>query len=152
MVGLARVTPTTFVVLAGDTFHSAGQIRPSPHLHDHFPVPDDILRKSKSSINRPYFFAPDDHTDISTRTTPILSIANGVNSFHFDPVQARIRHYEIGVLDSHPDFLVLSSHDPGMRDVLDFFPKSLNGWQKKGWKKRGVWAFADSAKAGYVLS
>jgi hypothetical protein len=150
LIGLARVTPTTFVLLAGDTFHNAAQIRPSPHLHHTYPIPRAILEDSRREIEREYFFAPDDDTDLSNRTIPFLTVAT--NAFYFDPALSRVAQFKLGVFDSNPDILVLSSHDPSMRHLLDFFPKNINNWKQKGIKKGGVWEFANSENVGYMLN
>jgi hypothetical protein len=152
MAALARVTPTSLILLAGDTFHAAGQIRPSPHLHDTFPVPHDILERSRKSIAREYFWAPDDTTDLSNRTIPFLSPPTGTGSFYFDPVVSRISEFKLGVFDSDPNVFVLSAHDPSLHGVIDLFPKNINDWKAKGWKNRGVWSFADPTNHGYRLS
>jgi hypothetical protein len=152
MAALARVTPTSFILLAGDTFHQAGQIRPSPHLSTSFPVPADILSASRHNISRKYFFAPDDDTDLHNHTVPFLAIATGAESFYQDPVTSRISQFMVGVFDSDEDVLVLTAHDASMHDFLDFFPNTLNNWQKKGIKDRGVWNFANSSSRGYRLT
>jgi hypothetical protein len=119
-------------------------------LHNTYPVPQAILEDSRKEIEREYFFAPDDDTDLSNRTTPFLSVPNG--GFYFDPAVSRVAQFKIGVFDSNPDILVLASHDPSMRDLLDFFPNKINEWKKKGIKNQGVWEFANSAKVGYLLN
>jgi hypothetical protein len=152
MAALARVTPTSFILLAGDAFHQAGQIRPSPHLSASFPVPVDILDASRYNISRKYFFAPDDDTDLHNRTVPFLALATGAESFYQDPVISRISQFMLGVFDSDMDVLILTSHDASMNDALEFFPSALNDWQKKGIKDRGVWNFANASSKGYRLT
>ena len=152
MAALARVTPTSFILFAGDAFHQAGQIRPSPYLSTSLPVPADVLDASRHDISRKYFFAPDDDTDLHNRTVPFLAIATGTESFYQDPVISRISQFMLGVFDSDMDVLVLTSHDTSMNDVLGFFPNTLNDWQKKGIKDRGVWNFADTSSKGYRLT
>jgi hypothetical protein len=151
MAGLARVTPTSFILLAGDAFHQAGQIRTSPHLSTSFPVPPDILNASLHNIARKYFFAPDDYTDLHNRTVPFLAIATGAESLYQDPETSRVSQFKLGVFDSDEDVLVLSSHDASMNDLLKFFPDTINDWQKRGIKDRGVWNFANISSKGYRL-
>jgi hypothetical protein len=152
MGALARVTPTNFILFAGDAFHQAGQIRPSPHLSTSFPVPANILDASRHSISHEYFFAPDDDTDLHNRTIPFLAVATGAESFYQDPVTSRISQFMLGVFDSDEDVLVLTAHDASMHDFLEFFPNTLNEWQKKGVKDRGVWNFANASSTGYRLT
>jgi hypothetical protein len=152
MAALARVTPTSFILFAGDAFHQAGQIRPSPHLSTSFPVPVDILDASRHDISRKYLFAPDDDTDLHNRTVPFLAIATGAESFYQDPVTSRISQFMLGVFDSDEDVLVLTAHDASMNAFFEFFPNMLNDWQKRGIKDRGVWNFANASSKGYRLT
>jgi hypothetical protein len=108
------------------------------------------LEDSRKEIEREYFFAPDDDTDLSNRTIPFLTVAT--NGFYFDPAISRVTQFKLGVFDSNPDILVISAHDPSMRGVLDLFPKKINDWKKKGWKKQSVWEFANSENIGYMLN
>ena len=152
MAALARVTSTSFILLSGDTFHQAGEVRPSPHLHEIFPVSPAILDSSRQNIARQYFWAPDDDTDLSNRTWPFLGVANGEDSFYFDPVVSTVSQYSVGVFDANPDILVFSAHDTTMENITVLFPHSLNGWKEQGWKERGVWQFANVSNRGYRLS
>ncbi|KAJ7588103.1 beta-lactamase-like protein [Mycena floridula] len=150
MAGLARVTPTSFILLAGDAFHNVGQIRPSEHLHDHYPIPQEILDESRLNINRKYFFAPDDNTDLSTERTPFFTVAN-VGAYS-DPPTARISQLVTTTFDSNPDVLVITAHDPAMEGILQLFPKSIRQWKQSGVKDEGIWLFAKNTTRGYRLS
>jgi hypothetical protein len=149
MVALARVTPKTFILLAGDTFHNSAQVRPSPDLHQHYPIPSSILSSSHSSISRQFFFSPQDTTDLSNRTTPFLDVASvGLN---FDPVTARVSQYGIQVFDTDENVLVVTAHDPSYTEYIELFPASVNDWQEKGWKRSGVWQFGNGTSPAFVL-
>ncbi|KAJ7578447.1 hypothetical protein C8J56DRAFT_1030833 [Mycena floridula] len=147
MAGLARVTPTSFILLAGDAFHNVGQIRPSAHLHDH--IPQEILDQNRLNIDRKYFFAPDDKTDLSTDRTPFFTVSNG---FNFDPPTARISQLVTTTFDSNPDVLVISAHDATMEGLLELFPKSISQWKESGVKDEGIWLFVKNTTRGYRLS
>ncbi|KAJ7578411.1 hypothetical protein C8J56DRAFT_1059867 [Mycena floridula] len=149
MAGLARVTPTSFILLAGDAFHNVGQIRPSAHLHDHYPIPQEILDQSRLNINRKYFFAPDDDTDLSTDRTPFFTVSN---IFYSDPPTARVSQLVTTTFDSNPDVLVISAHDPAMEGLLELFPKNISQWKESGVKDEGIWLFAKNTTRGYRLS
>jgi hypothetical protein len=149
MAALARVTPTTFVLLAGDTFHNSAQIRPSPDLHKSHPIPSEILTSSRSSISRQFFFAPHDTTDLSNRTTPMLDMASvGVNA---DPVTARVSQFNTEVFDGDENILVVTAHDPSYTDFLKLFPETINDWKAQGWKDKGVWQFGNVSSPAFVL-
>ncbi|KAJ7588121.1 beta-lactamase-like protein [Mycena floridula] len=149
MAGLARVTPTSFILLAGDAFHNVGQIRPSEHLHNHYPIPKEILDESRLNIDRKYFFAPDDNSDLSTDRTPFFTVSN---VFYSDPPTARISQLVTTTFDSNPDVLVISAHDPAMEGLLELFPKSVSQWKESGVKGKGIWLFAKNTTRGYGLS
>lgn len=152
MAGLARVTPTSFILLAGDAFHNGGQIRPSPCLASHFPIPPPIVASSqvpKTGISREIFFAPDDPTDLSSRITPFLGIAE--KGAYADPVMAKVKQLQLGVFDSHPDVLVISAHDPSYTGMFNLFPESIKNWKEEGWKREGVWQFANPEHPAFLL-
>jgi hypothetical protein len=152
MAALARVTvnPTTFVLLAGDTFHQPAEIRPSPDLNKQYPVPPSILSSSHSSISREFFFSPLDNTDLSNRTTSFLDPASA--GFNFDPVRTRASQLVLQVFDADRDIMVVTAHDPSYEGLLEMFPKgSLNDWKEKGWKGKGVWQFGNETSPAFVL-
>lgn len=50
--------------------------------------------------------------------------------------------------DADERFLIIFSHDTSIFDILQYYPKSANGWKAKCWKERGRWTFlADIKKA-----
>jgi hypothetical protein len=152
MAALARVTvnPTTFVLLARDTFHNAAEVRPSPDLNKQYPVPSSILSSSHSSISREFFFSPLDTTDLSNRTTSFLDVASvGAN---FDPVRTKASQFNVQVFDVDEDILVITAHDPSYEGLLEMFPNgTLNDWKEKGWKRTGVWQFGNVTSPAFVL-
>jgi hypothetical protein len=150
MGALARVTanPSTFILLAGDSFHNAGEIRPSPNLHRNYPIPPDLLSSSQQSITREFFFAPDDDRDLSTLPSPILSVGE---KFNFDTVRTRVTQLQLGIFDSDEDVLVISAHDPSYEHYMELFPESLNDWKRKGWKGTAVWQFGNVTNRAFVL-
>jgi hypothetical protein len=152
MAALARVTvnPTTFVLLAGDTFKNSAQVRPNSDLNKKYPVPPSILSSSRSSISREFFFSPLDTTDLSNRTTSFLDA--GSVGFDFDPVRTKASQLGVQVFDVDEDILVITAHDPSYDGLLEMFPKgSLNGWKEKGWKGTGVWQFGNVTSPAFVI-
>ncbi|KAK0202309.1 beta-lactamase-like protein [Desarmillaria ectypa] len=129
ITALARVTPTSFVLLGGDSCHHPGQLRPTAHLHQSFPCPGHILE-------------PLGDASISSRTTPLLSIPSG-NLAHADRETSLATISKLSRLDANPDVLVLIAHDSTAPGVIDEFPKSLNDWKAKGWKDKLMWAFLE---------
>ncbi|SJK99463.1 uncharacterized protein ARMOST_02765 [Armillaria ostoyae] len=117
---LARVTPTSFVLLGGDSCHHIGQLRPTTELHKHSPCPVHAM---------------------ASRTTPLFSEQNAYG--HADPEAARTTIAKLGKFDANPDILVIVAHDATVPAVIDEFPEALNEWKTKGWKEKLTWAFLD---------
>jgi hypothetical protein len=131
MLGLARVTsaPPSFVLMAGDTCHHPGLLRPSAHvllpsaLHAALPAP---LRAS-------------------ARDAPFLALPRGKASFHDDPSAAEATLGRVQALDGCADVLVLLSHDMSLDTggVVRFFPDALNAWREEGVKEKTRWLFLE---------
>ncbi|KAK7025175.1 Metallo-beta-lactamase superfamily protein [Favolaschia claudopus] len=152
---LARVTPTTFVSLAGDTFHHVGQARPRPALQKSIPCPAHLLEEAKTSISTDYFWSPHSHTgsfDLSSRSQQFLSISVLPDSFYADPIKAQVSLEKVATFDADPDILVIVAHDISVRDTLPYFPKYLNDWKKKGLKEKTVWNFVGKSNPANLFT
>ncbi|KAF7299516.1 Metallo-beta-lactamase superfamily protein [Mycena indigotica] len=95
LTGLARVTanPSTFILLAGDTFHHVGEARPRPALQANFPCPAHIVESSRGHVSTDYFFSPgsrDGAFDILSRSESLLRVSDTPDSFYEDPVVAEV--------------------------------------------------------------
>ncbi|SJL12031.1 uncharacterized protein ARMOST_15448 [Armillaria ostoyae] len=129
ITALARVTPTSFVLLGGDSCHHPGQLRPTVNHHKHFACPGHILESLRD-------------LSISSRTAPLLSVPPG-RSAYADQETSLATISKLSRLDANPDVLVLIAHDSTAPGVIDEFPKSLNDWKAKGWKDKLMWAFLE---------
>ncbi|KAF7312904.1 Metallo-beta-lactamase superfamily protein [Mycena kentingensis (nom. inval.)] len=155
LTALARVTPSpnpTFILLGGDTFFHPGQARPRPALQESFPCPAHFLHAANAHISTDYFFSPGSHDgphgggfDLRTRASALLSISDLPDGFATDPVLAEVSLEKVARWDADEDVLVLITHDLSVvsNDTLPYFPHSLNGWKKGGWKEKAVWNFLD---------
>ncbi|KAF7349268.1 Metallo-beta-lactamase superfamily protein [Mycena sanguinolenta] len=112
--GLARVTPTSFVLMGADTCHHAGLLRPTSKLHRHFPCPGELLAATRFSVSPKYIHDPGsgEQFDLASRTTPVLSIVE--NGYFEDPASARDSIHKIGDFDANPDVFVVLAHDGSM--------------------------------------
>ncbi|KAK0452797.1 beta-lactamase-like protein [Desarmillaria tabescens] len=135
IAALARVTPTSFVLLGGDSCHHPGQLRPTAYLHKDFLCPGRILESLGDA-------------SVSSRTTPLLSVPSG-KSAYADPETASETITKLGKLDASPDILVLIAHDCTAPGVIDEFPESMNDWKEKGWKEKLMWAFLEKESPAY---
>ncbi|KAK0452796.1 beta-lactamase-like protein [Desarmillaria tabescens] len=129
ITALARVTPTSFVLLGGDSCHHPGELRPTADHHKYFPCPGRIL-ESLGDIS------------ISSRTTPLLSVPSG-SPVYADRETSLATISKLSRFDANPDVLVLIAHDSTAPGVIDEFPTSMNDWKAKGWKDKLMWAFLE---------
>ncbi|KAJ7208990.1 beta-lactamase-like protein [Mycena pura] len=149
---LARVTPTSFVFLAGDACFHPGLLRPTAELHQHFPCPEELLTTTRRSISAAHFPSdpsPDssDEFDLATRTMPLLDIAE--TGYFQDPPLARGAIQKIRTFDINPDVLVVIGHDESLMSVVGSLPATLDGWKSKGWKERLIWAFLEEKNPAF---
>ncbi|KAJ7103710.1 beta-lactamase-like protein [Mycena crocata] len=155
MTALARVTPTSFIVLGGDSFHHAGQARPRPQFQRNYPCPSHLLKETKSSISTDYFWSPNSRDgvfDMRSRAQQLLSVSDVADSLYRDPVKSEVSLAKIATFDADPDFLVVVAHDQTWFGSLPLFPSSINGWKKSGLKERTVWNFADKENIAFRFS
>ncbi|KAJ7446752.1 beta-lactamase-like protein [Mycena latifolia] len=152
---LARVTPSSFIVLGGDVFHHPGQLRPRPHLQRHFPCPAHLLEATKSSISTDYFWSwgsTEHDFDMTSRAEPLLAISDLPDSVYADPTAAKVSLEKVATFDADPDFFVLIAHDPTLLSFIPYFPASLNDWKASNWKENLVWRFVDESSPAFVFS
>ncbi|KAJ7043062.1 hypothetical protein C8F04DRAFT_1073540 [Mycena alexandri] len=150
MTALARVTPSTFIVLGADTVHHPGQLRPRPKFQHAYPCPTELLEQSKTSVSTDYFWSPDTRTGmfhLPSRAQPLLSIPDLPDSADVNPVAARVSLDKIAEFDAHEDFFVVLAHDESLVPVLPYFPKSLNAWKEI--KDQVLWGFLNETNPAY---
>ncbi|KAJ7168333.1 hypothetical protein C8R43DRAFT_1060645 [Mycena crocata] len=150
ITALARVTPSSFVVLGGDTCHHAGQMRPRT-----YPCPAQLLPQSKTAVSTDYFWSPDSRVgdfDIRSRSQPLLSVPDKPDSIDTDPVIARVSLDKLSSFDANADFFVIVAHDISLLDVMPYFPASLNAWRRNAVKDRAVWRFLDDRNPAFRLN
>ncbi|KAJ7495957.1 beta-lactamase-like protein [Mycena galericulata] len=155
MTALARVTPTTFVTLGGDTFHHAGEARPRPEFQKNFPCPAHLLEEAKSSIDTDFFWSPkssDGAFDIPSRAQQLFEVSDLPDSFYADPVTSQVSLEKIATFDADPDFFVVIAHDLSLVSTLPTFPASLNDWKALNLKKDTVWNFVNTSNPAFAFS
>ncbi|KAJ7146201.1 beta-lactamase-like protein [Mycena epipterygia] len=155
MTALARVTPTSFIVLGGDALHHAGQLRPHGAFEENFPCPGDILAAARGAISTDFFWS-DASTpgafDLPSRAQPLFAVSDTPDSFYVDPIAATVSIDKLAALDADADFFVLIAHDLSVSATLPFFPASLAGWQAAGLKPATVWQFVDPENPAFLFS
>ncbi|KAJ6517365.1 beta-lactamase-like protein [Mycena vitilis] len=152
---LARVTPTSFVALGGDSFHHVGEARPRPQFQQNFPCPTHLLEETKTSISTDYFWSPrsrDGAFDIVSRAQQLLAVSDLPDSLYADPVTTQISLEKMSTFDADPDIFIVIAHDASLENHIPFFPESLNDWQATHLKENTVWNFVDRGSPAFVFS
>lgn len=155
MTALARVTPTSFITLGGDTFHHVGEARPRPEFQKNFPCPAHLLEESKKSISTDYFWSPRSRNgafDLPSRSQQLLAISDLPDSFYADPVTSQVSLEKLATFDADPDILVIVAHDMSLRDFIPYYPAYLNDWKANGLKESTVWNFINKTNPAFVFS
>lgn len=155
MTALARVTPTSFIVLGGDTCHHVGQLRPRPRFQRTYPCPAHLLAESKAAVSTEYFWSPDSSPgdfDVRSREQPLLSIPDLPASADMDPVTMRVSLDKIAAFDADDDFFVVLAHDTSLLGAIPYFPASLSAWREKGIEADVVWGWMDEGNLAFRFS
>lgn len=141
MMGLARTTRDTFVLMAADCCHHGGEFRPNKYQ----PLPESIDlpmtgRRKLQSLRSP---CPGSlFLNIHPKGSRTEAFYELVNPRDSDTVREAMRSQrKLEEFDANEDVLVLTAHDSDAADVIVFYPKTVNDWKSKGWKKQLHWAF-----------
>ena len=133
MNALARTStgPDTFIYMAGDSFHHASELRPTPHL----PLPDQVLlpKPVSTSIFKKIHPRPEIYKE--------SHFINPKASFSLDDPAARETIRKIQVFDADERVLVVAAHDTTLLDILSLYPEDANGWKDTGMKEKTRWLF-----------
>ncbi|KAJ7491214.1 beta-lactamase-like protein [Mycena latifolia] len=155
ITALARVTPSSFIVLGADTCHHAGQMRPRPDFQRTYPCPAHLLAESQTTVSTQYFWSPASRPgsfDMRSRAQPLLSVPDKPNSADSDPVAARVSLDKIAEFDADADFFVVLAHDLSLLNMLPYFPASLSTWRGTGVKDGVLWGFVDEKNPAFRFS
>jgi hypothetical protein len=136
MCGLARTTPSTFLLMGADACHHPGLIRPNEGC----PLPN-IIHLSPSPCPCAAFVNL--HPEKST-IQPYYKIAlnaDGTGKMFSDIEAANSTLERLKRLDADERVFVVLSHDHSILGVVDFFPMTANSWQEKNWKEKSRWQF-----------
>ncbi|KAK7019049.1 Metallo-beta-lactamase superfamily protein [Favolaschia claudopus] len=149
--GLARVTPTSFILMGADACHHAGVLRPTSALHRNVPCPGELLAATRLSISPTHVHKPgpefQPQFDLPSRTTPLLSIAE--KGYFEDPTAANESIRKLGEFDANGDVLVILAHDESIGPFVRPYPAVLDAWKEKGWKREAIWAFLDEKNPAF---
>ncbi|KAI1151382.1 beta-lactamase-like protein [Nemania diffusa] len=135
MNALARTTadPATFILLAADSVHTGGEMRPAKDL----PLPD--LIDVPNVIPRPC--PRDELLKIHPRGSCTLPYLGLDPCFPEDLEDAEATIEAITRFDADERIFVVFAHDVSIYKTLEFFPMKADEWKRNGWKEAGRWAF-----------
>jgi len=134
MCGLARTTvsPPTFVFMAGDASHHAGEFRPTEYL----PLPKEISNSSRNSGA--------DYKNVHFEQSATKPFYNVTASFAHDKGLADWTIAGMGEFDAHENVMLLTAHDEHIvapEPAINLFPEPLNQWYENGAAKKTKWLF-----------
>lgn len=141
MCGLARTSsdPAEFLVMGGDIAHHGGEFRPTKWL----PLPENIqpnpleppFAKSISVCPGHLFEAihPNKRGD-----EPFMAPDAPIHENKELAIESCNKWQEY---DAQENIFAMVAHDASLMDIVDFYPKSANGWRRQGWKDAGRWRF-----------
>ncbi|KAH8834697.1 beta-lactamase-like protein [Flagelloscypha sp. PMI_526] len=154
ITALLRVQPTSFVFLSADTFHHAGQVRPTAALHKAVPISDELLSSAHDHISRDYFRSGGNDTtgfDFKTRSGPFFQIPE--LGFYSDPATSRTSQIGIEAFDANDDVFVVASHDSTIYPLTsEDKTTAFNDWKALGFKKQVTWQFVNTSSSAFRLS
>lgn len=128
--------------MGADTCHSPGVMRPSQHIHHHFPCPGALWEQGVAEEH----FLEEGESSQDLRSRPLLK-----PTLVFEDLEAAKKSIAnlSDSFDSNPDVFVLLAHDNSVLDFVELFPKTLNGWKEQGLKEKSMWAFLDEKNPAF---
>lgn len=138
LCGLARVTtsPSTFVLMGGDSCHHGGEFRPSAYRQIPSSIfPNPLDNKSKTPCPGSLF---DDLYRDGDSKKPFYAVAEDMAHNHAEAEETIDKVIEA---DGHDEVFVVMAHDHSLLSVVDFFPKYATDFKSKGWAEEGRWLF-----------
>ncbi|KAH8834700.1 beta-lactamase-like protein [Flagelloscypha sp. PMI_526] len=155
VAALLRVQPTSFVLLSADSFHHAGQIRPTAALHKAVPISEELLYLAHDHISRDYFRSGGNDTtgfDFKARSGPFFNIPE-LGGFYQDPATSRTSWLGIEAFDANDDVFVVGSHDSTIYPLTpEDKTTTFNDWKALGFKKQVTWQFVNISTSAFRLS
>jgi hypothetical protein len=134
MVGLARTTPNTFLLMGADAAHHPAMLRPSPA----FPLPAELENAVPPLLKG------------CARDAPFIAPAKQGQSIHQDHDLAMETYKSMLAFDANPDVFVVLSHDESMDGedrrgggIVPWYPAAVNEWKARQVKEAVRWKFLE---------
>ncbi|KAF2760941.1 hypothetical protein EJ05DRAFT_247426 [Pseudovirgaria hyperparasitica] len=142
MCGLARTTPGTFVFLGGDVCHHGGEMRPTEYV----PLPREV---TPGMVPRLRSVCPgSEYVDGHPEKSGVKPFYRMTESFPSDIGVAEWSLEGTEEFDACRDIFVCLAHDESLLEVLEYLPKTMNGWRGRGWGEKVRWRFLGDFEIG----
>ncbi|KAH8799204.1 beta-lactamase-like protein [Flagelloscypha sp. PMI_526] len=153
IMGLARVKPNDFVLLAGDTFLDIAQVRPTAALHKAVHICDTLSASARDNINTTIFRSGGNDTegfDFNARSGPFFDVPE--QGLFSDPAKARRSQRLLQAFDSNDDVIVVGAHDATLNPLIGERTNALNDWKQLNLKWEFTWQFVNVSEPSFRLS
>lgn len=149
MCALARTSayPPEFIFMGGDIAHHGAEFRPTQYL----PLPENIQPNplvapfTRQASVCPGAIFEQIHPQKSS-TVPFCKLTS--KGVHKDAEEGQESIDKMKEFDAQDNIFVNIAHDTSLYDVIELYPKTANGWNKKGWKQEGRWRFLKDFDTG----
>lgn len=151
LCGLARVTPSTFILMGGDICHCLAAVRPSENMPMPDPIPEGVLDISPRfpipcpaaafTDLHPRFHSnvPNNNRRDDGAQSPWYKVSTHAKSAYSDPATAQESVDKLQAFDDSPNVLLCIAHDPSLLRYLPTFNEhGLQGDGLKDWKEKGL--------------
>jgi hypothetical protein len=147
---------SSFVFMGGDTCHFAGQFRPTverplpvggiaagegaEYTSEASQIQPNLQHQAKHQAQAPTAACPGSIMErlLANPTTPLFEMParNTV-----DVAEAHASISKMQAFDAAENIWVVIAHDQALLDLVDFYPASVNDWQRKGYAQKTRWRF-----------
>jgi glyoxylase-like metal-dependent hydrolase (beta-lactamase superfamily II) len=143
----------SFVFMGGDTCHFAGQFRPTVKRPlpggsferedagaDYTSEASQIQPNLRHQAQAPIEACPGSIMEriLANPTTPLFEMP-ATNTV--DVAEAHASIAKMQAFDAAKNIWVIIAHDQALLDIVDFYPASVNDWQRKGYAQKTRWRF-----------
>lgn len=133
--GLNTSSDDTFIFLAGDVCHHAGELRP----HEALPLPVTLTTPSQSKDRYKHMQEYRNLHPYRCTDKPFYQPSSG--GFNLDAEMMKRTADKVAAFDADPRVFVMLAHDHWLLDVIEPFPEWANEWKERDWDTKARWRF-----------
>ncbi|KAL2842651.1 beta-lactamase-like protein [Aspergillus pseudodeflectus] len=139
-----------FVFMGGDTCHFAGQFRPTverplpgegaEYTSEASQIQPNLQHQAQAQAWASTAACPGSIMErlLANPTTPLFEMP-ATNTV--DVAEAHASISKMQAFDAAENIWVVIAHDQALLDLVDFYPASVNDWQRKGYAQKTRWRF-----------